>query len=138
MTGNAASLWNNDSSFFTVYSRFVSGLGGVGGLEASFDYNQPVNKFQSGTLFVRGYAKYGTTATAYLKKTDGTYVTLKSWPVSGSQITTNVALPKNITPYLSNGKLTFVVRGVLPSRFGSGSWSYPFNSVLLETKTASR
>ncbi|HSI72063.1 MAG TPA: S8 family serine peptidase, partial [Fimbriimonas sp.] len=137
-TGTAASLAANDNSFFKVNSRFVSQLGGVAGTQVSYSYPRPAKAWLGGKLTFRGSAVFNSTVSVYLKKTDGTFQLLKSFPASGSQITQQVALPKDITPYLQSSKITLVARAVLPYRYTTASFTYSMNSAILEAKSSSK
>jgi thermitase len=137
-SGTAANLAANDNQYFSVSSRFQSQLGGVAGAELGFNYSLSASRWLSGKFTFRGKGRMSTTATVYLRKTDGSYDRLKSFPVSGSEITRTVNLPRNITPYLSNRTLTFVVRGVLPYRYGAAPFTFSLNSASLESRSTSK
>ncbi|MEZ0324337.1 MAG: S8 family peptidase [Fimbriimonas sp.] len=137
-TGTAANLATNDGVGFNVASRYVTQLGGVAGPEMGFAYNYPASRWLSGKFKFRSKGPIGSTATVYLKRNDGTYATLKSFPISGSYITQTAGLPSNITPYLNAGKITMVVRAVLPYRYGSQTFTYSMDSASMETRTSSK
>jgi hypothetical protein len=121
-----------------VSSRYVGQLGGVAGPEMSFNYNFPASRYLKGKLTFRAKGQMGATATVYLKRNDGTYATLRSFPISNSALTKSLTLPTNISPFLANGKLTMVVRAVLPSRYGTNTFTFSMDSASLETRTSSK
>ncbi len=136
--GTAANLATNDAASFNVSSRYVAQLGGVAGPQLGFNYNYPADKWLTGKFSFRSRGPVGTTATVYLKRNDGTYLTLKSFPISNSYITRTVTLPSNITQFLSAGKITMIVRSVLPYRYGTQTFTYSMDMASLETRTSSK
>jgi hypothetical protein len=93
---------------------------------------------------VRGHSRFGTTASAYIKRYDspqdemGHWHLLRSWPVSQTEMTHNISLPPRINDYIRNGRIEIVVRGVLPMRFGNQPFTYAFNTAVLDTRTSGR
>jgi thermitase len=137
-SGSVVSLAANDGAYFNVSSRYVQQLGGVGGPEMAFNYNFAASRWLSGKFTFRSKGPMGSTATVYLKRNDGTYTTLRSYPLSESALNRALALPTNITPYLSGGKITIVTRAVLPARYGANTFTFSVDSASLETKTSSK
>jgi hypothetical protein len=136
--GTAATLAANDGAYFNVSSAYVAQLGGVAGPDMGFAYNLAANRWLNGKFTFRSKGPMGATATVYLKRNDGTYTTLKSFPISETAITRSLSLPTNITPYLNNQRITMVVRAVLPLRYGVNTFTYSVDSASLETRSSTR
>jgi thermitase len=137
-TGTVTSLKQNDNLHFSVTSRFVKDLGGIAGTEFTLPYDYSASRWLSGKLTFRSKAILNSTATVFIKRKSGEYTVLRSFALSGSEITRTVALPTNITPYLSGGKITMVIRSVYPSRYGNVTYTHSINSIGLEAKTSSK
>lgn len=116
--GDVNSLTSIDGNSYVAGSQNVPGLGLTAGAVATVNYIADTSSYgwSSGTLTIAGSSPSISTVAAYLYNfNSATYDAIKTFtfPTSGA---TTIALPSNITPYVSGTTMYVGIRGLIPTR----------------------
>lgn len=138
--GDESDLLASDTDFYTVSST-IDSLGQVGGVIVDLDYAGNVTTgLRTADFIVEANAPSGTSHQVFFwNYTTNRFQLMRSIALRPSGTNRQKAsLPKNLTPFISGGKLRVGLKAIAPKRSLRGTSASPFdlniNYVVLETR----